>query len=108
LNIDALEKLAKEATPGPWTILAYSAIFSETNGEHIVTKAPGFKLPLEAPKNFEYMAAFNPATTLKLIAVVKAAKVVQRSDYPLLSSETANKFLELDRALKKLEESEPK
>jgi len=110
MNINDLEKLAKEATPGPWTILAHSAIVSETNGEYIVTKAPGFKLPLEAPKNFEYMAAFNPATTLKLIAVVKAAQETEKKfmaiDDGFYTGLVPPEFAEVSAALRELDSGE--
>lgn len=89
MDLDELERLANEATPGPW-VAAY----------HIRTEswALTFKLPdcdevnddlnvlAKAPDSgsqwsddFEYIAAADPQTMLRLIKVVKGALAYKAS-----------------------------
>ena len=86
--IAELEKLAREATPGPW--LTKSSLYARVGCES-VAKGDGStfiadcdgdsgRVPQDA-KNAAYIAAANPAAVLKLIAVVRAAeRVLERWD----------------------------
>lgn len=81
-DLDALEKLADEATPGPWR--HYSHGLPEfRNVEHLVeSESPGVNegdgliCVTNAPNNRDaaFIAAANPATIKALIAELKAGK----------------------------------
>ena len=85
--VNELEKLAREATPGPWDAkndnglqewLVYSRIKRllrwKSSGEIVGPDEPRL-YPLETTEcNAKYIAAASPETILKLIAVVKAAQ----------------------------------
>ena len=64
--VNALEKLAREATPGPWQ--AGPRFFGTCKGGESEILGSG-----EA-NDIAFVSAANPETILKLIAVVKAAQ----------------------------------
>jgi len=73
--IDELERLAKAATPGPWAHDRYNSVnyvnwygFDEPPITCTVTSLGNDE------NNSKYIAAANPDTILKLIAVVRAAQ----------------------------------
>lgn len=83
MNINELEKLAKQATPGPW----HSASVDFGQGPVCLVSLPKAAIdPLKtenhiaaimesenAERNSEFIAAANPDTVMKLIAVARAA-----------------------------------
>lgn len=69
VNLDELQKLAEQATPGPWVFHfatgEYPAAFANVRGE-----------PTIIPNSFsdaQFIAAFNPRTALSLIADLRKA-----------------------------------
>lgn len=83
IDLDALEKLADEATPGSWRTAIYSR-------ERVIVAGPTFKAfikvlskppqsngkecAIQADANAAFIAAANPATIKALIAELKEAK----------------------------------
>lgn len=64
IDLDELEKLAKEATPGPWKFYPSAS----ATGKVIWVGC------WDTIENKKFVAAANPQTVLKLIAVARAAK----------------------------------
>lgn len=78
MNLDELENLAKAATPGPWEYELGSddgfdhwQLFNPETLEYLVQDDSGVE---PETRNLAFIAAANPATVLKLIAVVRAGK----------------------------------
>lgn len=97
--LDEIERLAKAATPGPWECAPGDAIdhwelWNPKTTEYVVQDDSGVEPRFE---DISYIAAANPETVLKLIAVVKAA-------LNEIKHEPGNKLLELREALAALEE----
>lgn len=84
IDLEGLERLAAEATPGPWGITALSdSIFSqmlEDGGANPIgfVYTPAFPERSEhgrkALNNTAYIAAANPQVVAALVAAVKAAR----------------------------------
>ncbi|MGV3580031.1 hypothetical protein [Brevundimonas sp.] len=84
LSLDDLERLAKSATPGPWVSLGDRVISDETHDTIAGTglRANGARTlaagdaptTAEEARNAAYIAALNPATALRLISEVRAAR----------------------------------
>lgn len=84
MNINELEKLAKQATPGPWhsasvdfgqgpvclVSLSKAAIDPLKTENHIAAIVESEN----AERNSEFIAAANPDTVMKLIAVARAGR----------------------------------
>lgn len=74
IDIDALEVLAKAATPGPWCDRGFGSIQPESGGSLVaVTVTKGGCLP-DYVENSAFVAAANPASILALIAEVRALR----------------------------------
>ena len=90
IDLDALEKLADEATPGPWKIdrsypnrLPGGISQDGTEGRAAITRFNAFAKPTQpfAERNAAFIAAANPATIKALIAELKEArKLLTRID----------------------------
>jgi hypothetical protein len=82
--IAELEKLAREATPGPWAVDPtdehHVIDVPEDEGSIVTTDEGRVGYCLMNPGNAAYIAAANPAAVLKLIAAVRAAKYVAFSN----------------------------
>lgn len=81
MKLDELERLASAATPGPWDwysetgITPFVCTYSEdSKGNRALKGSVGVGSPKVLVKDVQYIAAANPDTVLKLIAVAKAAK----------------------------------
>jgi hypothetical protein len=85
VNLDELEKLARAATPGPWT----SDVWIETDGNgwratgphheaeaHDHGSEPGSPDEQAAQADARFIAACDPTTVLALLAVAKAAREI--------------------------------
>lgn len=78
-KLDELEKLAKEATPGPWSAEQSSAMNPFRVGSSDEWVANG--VDLSSDNDMKYIAAVNPNTVLALIAVARAAEgVLHKAD----------------------------
>ena len=84
--IDELEKLARAATPGPWSWDNSDETRNELNAPHRMLFKEGFAPTAGDPtfddfltEDVQYIAAANPDTVLKLIAVVRGAQAYQAS-----------------------------
>ena len=77
LDLDALEAVAKAATPGPWTHQPYGG--QNQNGDYFggdVFDGDGEYLVSEvSDENGAHIATFDPATVLALIAAARPAPV---------------------------------
>ena len=84
IDLDRIEKLAREATPGAWA-------YDDTGSDRFVTRAedmeheggrlqiaimPGWdrEYRKEEAANATYIASVSPSVVLKLVAVARAAK----------------------------------
>lgn len=80
LDLDALEKVAQEATPGPWRheIEPYSGIEAVIVAADDLGLGPGLEVIATVGEAIsadgEHIAAFNPETALALIAEVRKQK----------------------------------
>lgn len=83
IDLDALEKLADEATPGPWKIdrsypnrLPGGISQDGTEGRAAITRFNAFAKPTQpfAERNAAFIAAANPATIKALIAELRDAR----------------------------------
>lgn len=83
IDLDALEKLADEATPGPWKVdrsypnrLPGGISQDGTEGRAAITRFNAFAKPTQpfAERNAAFIAAANPATIKALIAELKEAR----------------------------------
>jgi hypothetical protein len=93
IDLDRLERLAKAATPGPWTHK------SDINGlSNFVYKGSGMRrqvartLKLSDDSDAAFIAALNPAVALALIAEVRGSRTdlaeeKESSDYLLREKE---------------------
>jgi len=72
ISLDELERLAKEATPGPWhyTPETDSDDWTLHNDEYTFIKQDDSGVPIY-DKDGEYIAAANPARVLELITAIK-------------------------------------
>lgn len=86
-DLDALEKLADEATPGPWiedkggNLRTYGISFKNDGGYRVpIINWHGVSRPASADgaANAAFIAAANPATIKALIAELKAAHDMAR------------------------------
>jgi hypothetical protein len=70
--LDTLEKLAREATPGPWRTDPHAlAVYgAERSVATLYTKSGAIT---GHERNAPYIAAADPATVLKMIAAIRAA-----------------------------------
>lgn len=70
-KLDDLERLAREATPGPWNVTDGCAVFADGQPQCV--------------RNAAFIAAFiaaaDPTTVLKLVAVAKAALEWERVSF---------------------------
>ena len=77
MNLDELETLAKKATPGKWNFTytePYEAKFIGPKGITVwLDDAPVHEFNSQVDNDANYIAAANPDTVLKLIAVARAA-----------------------------------
>ena len=77
IDLDELERLAKEATPGPWTVqtgCSWRRIGANGDGDVLrpVRHQHDGWPDLAAPHgNLEYIAAANPAIILELIRMAR-------------------------------------
>lgn len=81
LDLDALEAIAKSATPGPWTCdkppkdadgWAHGVTIASTYGRQLIyADPPGGQSPAADQR---FIAAFNPVTALALIAAARERK----------------------------------
>lgn len=111
--LDRLEQLAREATPGPWDVQEDSCDGYDEAWCEWHRVGPLDLTGKTLNRNTAYIAAADPSTVLKLIAVVKAAQQAQETmrhgiEYqPWESTETYNKrraaFAALRLALVELE-----
>lgn len=72
VNLDELQKLAEQATPGPW-------VFHFATGEYPATFANVRGEPTVIPNSFsdaQFIAAFNPRTALSLITELRKLRDV--------------------------------
>lgn len=80
LNLDALEALARAATPGPWAAHNRQTHLGTENaaGAYWTVDGPNGNSLIEAqanrPANSEYLAALSPDVVLALIAELRAAR----------------------------------
>ena len=88
ISLDELEALAKAATPGPWHVEedidppTYWVIGANREERKDGAIALGYNSNNDA-NDVPFIAACDPGTVLKLIAVAKAAKaMVARVDQP--------------------------
>jgi len=74
MDLDELEKLAREVTPGPWDDVW-------ADGQDVIVTADGkdHYEKFREIKNSTYMAAADPQTVLKLIEVVRGALLYKAS-----------------------------
>jgi hypothetical protein len=74
IDIDALEALAKAATPGPWEGSAYGGVHPTGRGGSIVTALTKSGMYDGWAGNAPYIAAANPTAILALVAEVRALR----------------------------------
>jgi hypothetical protein len=79
-DVDALEKLARFATPGPWHVQGVGIGGIEDTAGNVIAQAQQFK-PVrnrddlnDRIQNAAFIAAANPATVLALIAHLRAVE----------------------------------
>lgn len=96
MNLTELKKAAEAATPGPWKLgnRANMALDPDT----LEIMAGNFYVTDAISRDATFIALANPATILKLIAVVEAAKKV-----PISYHDKFPCYTELKDALKELE-----
>lgn len=75
LNLDEIERVAREATPGPWTFHEdrYGNAFNDADGNHVCFAAPCATENSElviSPADAAFIAALHPAAVLELVAEV--------------------------------------
>ena len=68
IDLDALEKLADEATPGPWERSDW------THDGYVISANAGWLGEIENKSDAAFIAAANPATIKALIAELKAGR----------------------------------
>ena len=101
MMLDELEKLAKAATPGPWTDVECRVECGSycQGGSGVLfiddTESNGIRSRWD---DLEFIAAANPETVLKLIAVARAAKEQDRDQlktgkYNLMLAQRVHKAL---------------
>lgn len=102
MNLTDLRKICEAATPGPWTTDEFSdEWFLKTNHKYAVN-CPSIRIACieglgqEYKDTAEFIATFNPAFVLKLLAVVEEYKLTRRC--------VGNDFIE-SPALAELEET---
>ncbi len=89
MNLQELKTAAEAATPGPWE-------WPNVGSSDFVISGPD-RLAighLDSPRTAKYVALANPATILKLIAVVEAAQEARRSFHATTAIVIALKELE--------------
>lgn len=74
IDLDALEKLADEATPGEWTINAVRTIEGQQMVCGGVDHEYGLVADVTMDRDAAFIAAANPATIKALIAELKEAR----------------------------------
>ena len=80
IDLDALETLARKATPGPWQALTTGVRYGDhwyiaDDGESIAYATKNDGDPRDkCRENAEYIAAANPSTILTLIADLRRAQ----------------------------------
>ena len=88
MDLDELERVARAATPGPWHVDEDDRPRMEWN-RHIMSSPleavcfmahSGETDPARDEATAKHIAAFNPTTVLKLLAVVKASGYVAFSN----------------------------
>lgn len=89
IDLDALEKLAKAATPGPWdkyptTKYSLDIVTYDEHGEEAETICE-----VMGDKDHEYIAAANPQTILALCRELRAAREVVDKAKAVLSDSSA-------------------
>jgi hypothetical protein len=107
VDLDELERLAKEADPGPWRTEEdaehYPFLVAETpdGGSYVLIESKG---ELESV-NAYFMAAANPATALALVAELRAAREVVEASRPATVAARSGKswFVELAKLLVAIE-----
>jgi len=78
---DELEKIAKEATPGPWGKENNDRFLVGSDVTHCeVAKAAGASKE-NTKANQEFIATFNPTLILKLLDVVKAGESMEHASW---------------------------
>lgn len=97
-RLDKLEKLANEATPGPWTDGGTGTIVCEVDGNEL---NPSIQRSIISPscKNHEsnldedaaFIAAANPATIKTLIQVIREAREMGTNSYDTIHGEFCGK-----------------
>lgn len=75
-DIDKMEAVARAATPGPWIVPHHGL---SVHQKHAPCTAVAFTMSRSGglenhSANAEHIATFNPATVLRLLAVVRAAR----------------------------------
>jgi len=104
MTLDELAGLAEKATPGPWTSEHPSGTLGSIeslNGWVIAQAQPVLNDKIHhagRKANAAFIAAANPATILKLLAVVKAAKELRALDG---AAKSADDFISLRFRLRK-------
>jgi len=84
INLDEIERIAREATPGPWRVSPEprreGAMVQHHDGRYgpcdLVRKYPEFEfdIPFLAKSDAKHIATMNPATTLELLAELRTAR----------------------------------
>lgn len=101
IDLEVLERLAREATPGPWNTdpdMDHEFVDAVVDGGYIAdcTFMHRQRPAKSAKANGQYIAAANPQVVAALVAAVKAARA-----YASANSETElPTFRELEAALK--------
>jgi hypothetical protein len=116
MNLDELERLAENATPGPWLATCRHAdgpkdlqgISKWPDDEYLGCEVNGPSYPYGRGEYFgrdaAYIAAMSPDTALKLIKVARAAKAsYKRIDYIGCVDDEHELTKALGEALKELE-----
>jgi hypothetical protein len=107
-TLDTLERLAKEATPGPWDVKDGN-VFGDINNPKHDGDSPLigeiWKHPAKAFRaNGKYIAALDPDTVLRLVAVCRAAQeVTKQCSFTSFGGEAQDAFMEMEGALAALE-----
>ena len=99
IDVDELERLAKAATPGPWTTKP-----DDDQRKHLLCTETGawFGVVEASPRNAAdaaFIAAANPAVVLELVRRLRAAEGIVRdlaNKDPLVFSDSSHPFIGSD------------
>lgn len=105
-RLDELEKVAQEATPGPWYFQPWSS-YALPSGDYaesilMANSMPDGEIARGIPNaEGEFIAAFNPAVVLELIGGLRQVRAelgdVFKTDIPSLKAERDAAVAVLDR-----------